>query len=88
MIIERHTSFKKSYNRRIASHPSLVKRVDERIILFIKNPTNVLLRDHALRGEQLGLRSFSVSGDIRIIYEPVGSDCVRFLDIGSHNQVY
>jgi len=47
-----------------------------------------LLKDHPLTGKKQGLRAFSITGDVRIVYHFVSDDFVEFLDIGSHNQVY
>lgn len=88
MIVERHNGFEKAYNKRIASHPKLAKKVAERLLLFAENSQNILLQDHSLGGNKLGLRAFSITGDIRVIYKQIEEDCVRLLDIGSHNQVY
>ena len=88
MIIELHSSFKKSYRKRIAPYSHLVAKTEERIVLFTQNPAHPLLQEHALRGKKLHLRAFSIAGDIRIVYLPIEKDCVLFLDIGTHNQVY
>lgn len=88
MKIKLHPKFEKSFQSRIASNKKLVRRTEERINLFIINPQNPLLRDHQLTGVKRGLRSFSISGDIRIVYMQVAKDEVMFFDIGSHNQVY
>ena len=57
-------------------------------MLFLDNPTYPLLNDHALKGDQSGRRSFSITGDIRVIYRKMDESTVLLLDIGSHNQVY
>ncbi|MEK7165197.1 MAG: type II toxin-antitoxin system mRNA interferase toxin, RelE/StbE family [Patescibacteria group bacterium] len=88
MNIEFHLEYKKAYKKRISSQPKLVSKSKERIELFRNNPQNPLLKDHALTGTRRGHRSFSITGDIRVIYEQVDDETVRFLDIGSHNQVY
>lgn len=59
----------------------------ERLSMFITNPRHPLLHDHALKGNRSGHRSFSVTGDIRIIYRVI-DDAIELLDIGTHNQVY
>mgnify|MGYP001580812411 CR=1 FL=1 len=79
--------FKKSYARRVLRDQALDKRFGERFLMFIQNPNHPLLRDHALRGEKKGLRSFSVTGDIRVTYF-IEDNIAYFLDIGSHNQVF
>lgn len=60
----------------------------ERIHLFSINPYDPILKDHALKGHLIGKRSFSVTGDIRVIYRYIDETTVLLLQIGSHNQVY
>lgn len=88
MTIELHPSFKKSYKKRIANNPKLRIKVAERLKLFQEDPKNAVLKDHALKGEKKNFRAFSITGDIRVVYFPVSTDKVIFIDIGSHNQVY
>lgn len=88
MTIERTQSFKKAYKKRIASNSKLVHAVIQRIRLFDENPFHPLLHNHPLTGSLQGFRSFSITGDFRIIYQPMNETKVRFLDIGTHNQVY
>lgn len=88
MKIELHPQFKKSYKKRIGKNIKLIQKVSERLKLFQKDPTSPLLKDHSLTGEKSKLRAFWVSGDIRIVYQPVSNKKVILLDIGSHNQVY
>ena len=85
--IERRPQFVKHYKKRIAPNPKLVKQFDERVEFFIKHRSAPLLRDHVLGGDKLGLRAFSIAGDIRVVYKETG-DAYIFLDVGSHNQVY
>lgn len=80
-------AFKKQYKKRILPHKTLDKRFEERYYLFRKDPSNPILRDHALTGTKKGYRAFSITGDIRVVYE-VRDDIAYFLDIGTHNQVY
>jgi addiction module RelE/StbE family toxin len=88
MNIDYHRQFTKHFKQRIASTPSLVKRFRGRVELFLANPHHPLLRDHELLGEKSGYRAFSVTSDIRVIYQPIDKNTVRFYDIGTHNQVY
>lgn len=87
MTVYYHKHFTKAFKTRISNNPSLVRQFEERLELFIKEPTNPLLKDHALRGSKIGYRSFSITGDIRLIYEKV-EDGISLYDIGTHNQVY
>ncbi len=88
MKIKLRPRFEKSYRSRILPNKKLVKKTKERIALFRENAMHPLLKNHSLTGAKRELRSFSVTGDIRIVYQPLGSDEVIFFDIGSHNQVY
>lgn len=56
--------------------------------LFVHNRRNDLLRDHALSGELKGSRSFSVTGDIRVIYRFVEDSTALFLEVGTHHELY
>lgn len=87
MTIVRHRQFKKHYQKRISPHPKLDRQFETRLRLFLKDPYTPLLADHGLTGSLKGLRSFSVSGDIRVIYLIKKGDLILF-DIGTHNQVY
>lgn len=81
-------SFVKSYSKRIKSNNKLKFQFEKRTDLFKIDRLNSLLKDHGLIGDKKGLRSFSVSGDCRVIYRMDSEDFVEFIDIGSHNQVY
>lgn len=82
-----HKSFEKSFKRRILGNKKLKKRVEERVRLFKEDRNSPLLKDHRLIGIFSKRRSFSVTGDVRIIYREE-DDLFIFLDIGTHAQVY
>ncbi|OIP87456.1 hypothetical protein AUK05_01215 [Candidatus Shapirobacteria bacterium CG2_30_35_20] len=63
-------------------------QLEKRIELFKLDRNNSLLKDHDLVGREQGQRSFSITGDIRVIYFFETDDIVWFVDVGSHNQVY
>lgn len=88
MKLEIHPQFKKSYTNRITNNAKLAKKVSDRLKLFQEDPSDPLLKDHALSGEKSHLRAFWITGDMRIVYLPVSGEHVLLLDIGSHNQVY
>ncbi|MDO8570225.1 MAG: hypothetical protein Q7R97_01410 [Candidatus Daviesbacteria bacterium] len=71
-----------------SKNPELKKEVDKRIIWFQNNPQDTRLRNHLLIGRMSGKWSFSITGDIRIVYEWIGKTTVRFLAIGGHQKVY
>jgi addiction module RelE/StbE family toxin len=86
-VIRRHKNFEKHFLQRITPHKKLVSQFEERLELFIAGKLESPLNDHPLRGKFANKRAFSVTGNIRVIYEET-MDCITFLDIGTHNQVY
>lgn len=79
--------FLKNYQKRILPNPKLNNKLSERLEIFMKNPADPQLKDHGLTGKKKAFRSFSITGDIRVVYKIEG-DIIRLYDIGSHNQVY
>jgi addiction module RelE/StbE family toxin len=79
--------FRKHFKNRIEGKLALERRLADRVNLFCVNRQDTALKDHALTGTKNGLRAFSITGDIRIVYVEL-EDRYEFLDIGSHNQVY
>ena len=65
------------------------RQIDASLIAYAKDRTDPKLADHALKGHMKGLRAFSASWDLRIIYrEEGGFILIILLDTGTHNQVY
>ncbi len=60
----------------------------ERVEVFSKDRKNSVLKDHALHHELQGLRSFSVTGDIRVVYKVIGNNTFQFIQIGTHSELY
>lgn len=83
-----HRQFKKHYQKRVAPHPALIKQFEKRFALFIADRDKRELSDHALVGELQGYRAFSITGDIRVVYQLISETTALMLDIGTHNQVY
>lgn len=88
MRILYHKNFLKNFKKRISRNIKLLKKTRERIQLFKEDPTNPLLNDHQLIGDMNRLRSFSITGDVRLIYYINEESEFIFMDIGTHNQVY
>jgi addiction module RelE/StbE family toxin len=63
------------------------KKLQERIALFVDNPLDPQLRNHALSGKYKDYRSIDVTGDIRAIYITTSSETI-FEHIGTHSQLY
>ena len=87
MKIQYHREFLKSYKKRVTPYPKLELQFKKQLEKLILNPNDPSLRDHKLIGKRKNFRSFSVSGDIRVIYLIV-ENSIWLYDIGSHNQVY
>lgn len=87
MKIVRHRNFKKNFKVRISRNPKLIKKFEFRLELFLKDRHNPILRDHVLAGTKSGLRAFSITGDIRVVYKEIEGVIVLY-DIGSHYQFY
>jgi addiction module RelE/StbE family toxin len=81
-------SFQRDYIEFHHQHPNLLQEVDKRIHWFRKNPDDARLRNHKLLKKMKGKFAFSITGDIRIVYEWIGKSTVRFLAIGGHKKVY
>ncbi|OGM28039.1 hypothetical protein A3D00_04635 [Candidatus Woesebacteria bacterium RIFCSPHIGHO2_02_FULL_38_9] len=65
----------------------MIKKFEERLNLFLVDPNHPLLQNHKLISQKSIFRSFSITGDIRVVYKIEG-DATRLYDIGTHNQVY
>ena len=62
--------------------------IAERLKIFVDNPDDTRLDNHPLTKSLKGKFAFSIDDDIRIVYEWVGKNTVRFLAIGRHTKVY
>jgi len=88
LTVNFNRNFVKSYGKRVKHNKKVKLQFEKRTDLFKIDRNNSLLKDHGLVGDKQGLRSFSISGDFRVIYRLVSEELVEFLDVGSHNQVY
>ncbi len=86
--IQYSKQFLKHFDKRINPYLRISEKFDNRIALFSENPDNPLLHNHPLKGTKLGLWSFSITGDVRVIYQKTSDNSILLLDIGTHNQVY
>lgn len=87
MEIHYDKNFKKHFNSRIKPYSALQKKFLSRLELFLKDNKDPSLKDHQLHGKKSELRSFSITGDVRLVYKIIGNE-LWLCDIGSHNQVY
>ena len=80
-------SFRTSFRERIKPYPPLVKIFHQKLKLFIQDPSNPELYDHALKDKFIGYRAFLIGYDLRVLYHE-NPKTIIFVDIGSHPQVY
>lgn len=79
-----HKHFKKQYGKLPLK---MRERFKERLRIFNSDPFAIELNNHTLHGKYVGCRSINVTGDLRAVYE-VRKDGVRFLNIGTHSELY
>ncbi len=85
ITIHLHRRFIKSYKK---LPDNLKLAFKERRTLFLENDKNGLLKIHNLHGKYAGYQSFSVTGDIRVIFKEIEQQIFIFTDIGSHSELY
>lgn len=85
MKVSYHKDFKKAYKK---LSPKLKERVNEKILLFLEDPFNQILNNHALGGKYSGYRSINITGDFRVVYKPLDENLVLFADLGTHSHLY
>jgi len=89
MNIKYSATFRKQYKK---APTKIQEKVKERISLFVKDPTNQTLNNHALTGKFQGYRSINITGDWRAIYSvrtDLKSNQVCYFElVGTHSQLY
>ena len=85
--VEYTHQFEKRLKQRYAHQPKVLKKFKECLLLLQQGVQGAPLNDHPLTGKLKGMRSFSIGGDIRVVYQNK-EDYYLLLDIGTHNQVY
>jgi len=73
------------YKLRIARDEHLKRDFRESVVTFLDN--RAVVNDHALQGAMQGKRAFSINTAYRVVYVE-REDYYRFLDVGTHEQVY
>lgn len=85
MTIQYLPKFKKQYKKLPVKFQ---QQFDERLLLFIDDRMNPVLRVHPLQGNYSGYWSMNVNGDIRALYLEEGDNIIIFALIGSHSALY
>ena len=66
----------------------LQQQCEERIELFLREPFNPMLRNHALTGKFEGYRSINITGSVRTHFKVLAADTIIFVRVGSHPELY
>jgi addiction module RelE/StbE family toxin len=80
--------FDKDHRELINVSPEVESVIVERVKVFTNKTSDSRVRNHKLTGKLLGKWAFSITDDIRIVYEWKSKNTVRFLAIGGHEKVY
>ncbi|MFC1615908.1 type II toxin-antitoxin system YafQ family toxin [Patescibacteria group bacterium] len=82
--------YSKKFTKRFKKlSPNLKNKIINSVSKFSNNPLDRTLRNHSLSGKLKGRKAFSVTGDIRIIFQEYNNYyLVIMLDVGTHPQVY
>jgi addiction module RelE/StbE family toxin len=84
MQIGYHRNCKKAFRKQTEKSQ---QRFFEKLDIFAEDQFHYSLNSHALDGKFLGMRSFDVTGDIKVHYKEEGV-MVVLMNIGSHSQLY
>lgn len=80
-----HKNFDKNYQKLPRSVRDKFKK---RLKLFIADPFNPILNNHALHGEWRDFRSINITGDFRALYKSPNESAVEFAVIDTHSNLY
>ena len=79
----------KAFKKKTAKLSKQVKfALAERLTLFMEDPFNVQLNNHALAGPKRPFRRINITGDYRLIYEACEADVARLIDIDTHANLH
>lgn len=85
MKIILHKNFEKEYKKLQKKEQTKFK---EKIAIFMKNPFDIILNNHLLKGKYKGYRSINIAGDLRAIYKLLSKDNYLFVSINTHSNLY
>jgi len=85
MRIAKAKQFEKQYRKLPVK---IQKQFVARLKLYLENKNHSLLHVHSLKGKYLGLWSFNVTADVRVIFDESYEDVLILTAIGSHSELY
>lgn len=77
--------FKKQFNKLT---PKLQQQFEDRVVMFLADPTTPKLHNHPLKGVYAGYWSMNINGDLRALYYIEDDELIIFALIGTHSQLY
>ena len=81
--------FHKTFDKQLAKFPKKRRdKVIDTVGIYLDDPLDVVLRNHALSGEWAGFRSISAGGDLRLHFEMIDETTALFVAVGTHSQLY
>jgi len=81
--------YSRSFDKQLKKAPLPIKVIfRKRFELFLSNPFHPQLNNHLLTGNYKGYRSINITGDLRVIYEPLKNNVALFIAIGTHSALY
>lgn len=87
-----YVNFDRKFKKQFARVPVKIKRAfNERLALFLKEPSSPRLNNHGLQGKYIGKRSINITGDWRAIFSmrlENDQETVVFEVLGTHSQLY
>lgn len=79
----------KKFDKKIQKQSKKIQQqFKKRINIFILDPNHPTLKVHKLSGDLKNLWSFSVTGDIRVVFDKSQKDIIILVNIGSHSELY
>lgn len=80
--------FHKQFEKQLKKlSPKDLEVTKERLKMFLADPYDPRLRNHAIKGKYSGYRSIDIRGDLRALYKR-GGEAVIFVFLGSHSRLY
>lgn len=90
IVVHTTPKFNRAYKKLLKGNPSLAETYRSRTKAFVTNPSDPSLETHKLKGKLKGSLAFSITDDLRIVfeYDKGDSNSVLFLNTGPHDDVY
>ncbi len=81
-------NFVVQYKLLYKNSPKTAAKLEKLTAIFINNLRHPALKTHALAGRLKGKYAFWINWSLRVVFEWLDKNSVRFLILGTHNQVY